>query len=98
MREYFLDIPSFIIGLIIYIIISKLSISEYLIKKDLILIFFLVDIFGSIYDQIIILLGFSMSDSILLFFNRLRFILHGLFVPLLILYSGYALNLEGKKK
>ena len=98
MREYFIDIPTIIIGIIIYIIIFILTILEYLIKKELILIFFLAEIIGLIYDGTIILLGFSMSDNVLLFFNKLRFILHGFLVPLLILFSGYALNLEGRKK
>ena len=96
MRDYYLDISSIIIGIIIYIIISKLTISHYLNNKDIIIIFFLIEIFGLIYDGAIILLGFLMSDSVLLFFNRLRFILHGILVPLLILFSGYALNATGK--
>ena len=37
-----------------------------------------------------------MSEVILLFFNRLRFIFHGLLVPLLIIFSAYALNVIGK--
>jgi len=96
MREYFLDIPSIIIGIIIYSIISKLTISYYLNTKDIILIFFLIEIFGLIYDGAIILLGFLMSGGILLFFNRLRFILHGILVPLLILFSAYALKSTGR--
>ena len=96
MREYYLDIPSIIISIIIYIIIIKLSISYYLNNKDIILIFFLIEIFGLIYDGAIILLGFLMSDSVLFFFNRLRFILHGILVPLLILFSAYAINATGK--
>ena len=96
MREYFLDIPSIIIGIIIYSIISKLTISYYLNNKDIILIFFLIEIFGLIYDGAIILLGFLMSGGILLFFNRLRFILHGILVPLLILFSAYALKSTGR--
>ena len=92
MREYYLDIPSIIIGIIIYIIISKLTISDYLNNKDIILIFFLIEIFGLIYDGAIILLGFLMPDSVLIFFNRLRFILHGVLVPLLILFTAYALK------
>ena len=96
MREYYLDIPSIIIGIIIYIIISMLTISYYLNNKEIILIFFLIEIFGLIYDGAIILLGFLMSDTILIFFNRLRFILHGILVPLLILFSGYAINAKGK--
>ena len=95
MREYFLDIPSIIIGIIIYIIIFKLTISYYINNKDIILICFLIEIFGLIYDGGIILLGFLMSDSVLIFFNRLRFILHGILVPLLILFSGYAINATG---
>ena len=83
MREYLLDIPTITIGIIIYIIISKLTISKYLIKKEIILILFLFSIFGLIYDGVIILLGFSMSDNVLRFFNRLRFIFHGLLVPLI---------------
>ena len=39
MREYFLDIPSIIIGIIIYIIIFKLTISYYINNKDIILYF-----------------------------------------------------------
>lgn len=96
MREYFLDIPSIIIGIIIYNIISKLTISYYLNNKDIILIFFLIEIFGLIYDGAIILLGFLMSGGVLLFFNRLRFILHGILVPLLILFSAYALKSTGR--
>ena len=37
-----------------------------------------------------------MSGGILLFFNRLRFILHGILVPLLILFSAYALKSTGR--
>ena len=96
MREYFLDIPSIIIGTIIYIIISKLTISYYLNNKDIILIFFLIEIFGLIYDGAIILLGIIMSGGVLMFFNRLRFILHGILVPLLILFSAYAIKAKGK--
>ena len=35
-----------------------------------------------------------MTENILLFFNKLRFIFHGLIVPILILFSAYALHLE----
>ena len=94
MREYFLDIPTIIIGIIIYIFISKLSISRYFETKEKILILFVVQIFGLIYDGLIILLGFSMSEGVLMFFNQLRFIFHGILVPLLILFSGYALDLK----
>ena len=37
-----------------------------------------------------------MPNNLLLSFNKLRFILHGLLVPLLILFCGYALNASGK--
>ena len=95
MREYFLDIPTILIAIIIYIYIIKLTIEEFLLKKQIILIVFIIEILGLIYDGVIILLGFSMSDSVLLFFNKLRFIFHGILVPLLITFSGYALNLKG---
>ena len=97
MREYLLDIPTIIIGIIIYIIISKLTISEYLLKKEIILILLLIQIFGLLYDGVIILLGFSMSNNVLRFFNRLRFVFHGLLVPLLVVFCGYALNLKKMK-
>ena len=92
MREYFLDIPTIIIGVIIYIIIAKLSLTKYLSSKEKILIFFIIEIFGLIYDGFIILIGFAFSEGVLIFFNQLRFILHGLLVPLLILFSAYALK------
>ena len=97
MREYLLDIPTIIIAICIYIIISKLTISAFLLKKEIILILLLIEIIGLIYDGIIILLGFSMSDNVLRFFNRLRFIFHGLLVPLLVVFCGYALNLSEMK-
>ena len=96
MREYFLDIPTILIAAIIYIYIIKLSIDVFLLKKQLILILFIVQILGLIYDGIVILLGFSMSESVLMFFNKFRFIFHGLLVPLLIIFCGNALNLKGK--
>ena len=95
MREYYLDIPTIVIAIIIYIYITKLSIEEYLVKKQIILILFIIQILGLIYDCFIILIGFSLPEYILLFFNKLRFIFHGLLVPLLILFTGNALQLEG---
>ena len=96
MREFYLDIPTIIIGTIIYIIISKLTISEYLAYKELILIIFLIEIIGLIYDGMIILLGSTMTEWLLMFLNQLRFIFHGLLVPVLILFSGYALDYKSK--
>ena len=96
MREYLLDLPSFIISLTIYIFISKLTIQKYFQTRDYILIIFLILELGLIYDIIIILLGFLMPNDLLLFFNKLRFILHGILVPSLILFCGYALNASGK--
>ena len=57
----------------------------------------LIQVFGLIYDGVIILLGFSMSNNVLRFFNRLRFVFHGLLVPLLVLFCTHALNLKKMK-
>ena len=46
MREYYLDIPSIIIELIIYIYITKLSIGQFLAKKEILLLFFIIQILG----------------------------------------------------
>ena len=35
-----------------------------------------------------------MSDNVLRFFNRLRFIFHGLLVPLINIFCGYALDIK----
>ena len=54
MREYFLDIPTILIAIITYIYIIKLTIEEYLLKKEIILIAFIIEILGLIYDGVII--------------------------------------------
>ena len=95
MKEYLLDFKSLIISLIVYSYISKLTFSLWIKTKNHIIFIFLMLIFGLIYGIIIILLGSFINDNLLLLLNKFRFIFHGLFVPLLILFCGYALNLSG---
>ena len=48
------------------------------------------------YDGIVLLIGFLLPESLLIFLNKFRFIFHGLLVPLLILFCGYKLDASGK--
>ena len=98
-REFFeaIALPSIIICTVLYVLIFILSLREYFKLKRLVFILLLIQCVGFVYDGLIMLLGFSMSDNVLKGFNIVRYILHGMLVPILIAFTGYALEFRRDK-
>jgi len=98
-REFFesIALPSIIVCTILYVVIFILSIREYLKLKRLVFILLLIQCVGFVYDGLIMLIGYSMSDNVLKGFNIVRYILHGIMVPILIAFTGYALQFRRDK-
>lgn len=98
-RDFFeaICLPSIIICTVLYVVIFILSIREYLKIKRLVFILLLIQCVGFVYDGLIMLIGYSMSDSVLKGFNIVRYILHGILVPILIAFTGYALQFRRDK-
>ena len=88
---------SIIASLVVYAIIFVLSVLEYLKLKRLVFILLLVDCVGFIYDGLILVLGRVMSDDALKGTNIVRYFLHGILVPILIAFTGYALRFRRDK-
>jgi hypothetical protein len=88
---------SIIASLVLYAIIFVLSVLEYLKLKRLVFILLLMECVGFIYDGLIITLGKVMSDDVLKGTNIVRYIMHGILVPFLIAFTGYALRFRRDK-
>jgi hypothetical protein len=88
-----ISLGTIIVSLVLYAIIFQLSLLEYLKLKRVEFILLLLDCLGFIYDGLILTLGALMSEGILYGTNFLRYILHAILVPILIVFTGYALEL-----
>ena len=88
---------SVIVSTVLYTLIFGLSIREYLKMKRLVFILLMIECIGFIYDSLIMLIGTKLSDSALKGTNIIRYILHGILVPLLIALTGYALQFRKDK-
>ena len=98
-RSFFESIAlgSVIVCTILYALILGLSIWEYLKMKRLVFILLMIECVGFIYDGLIMLIGKKLSDSALKGTNIIRYILHGILVPTLIAFTGYALQFRRDK-
>ena len=98
-RSFFdsIALGSIIVCTVLYALIFVLSIREYLKLKRLVFILLMIECIGFIYDGIIMVSGKKMSDNILKGTNILRYILHGILVPTLIAFTGYALQFRRDK-
>ena len=98
-RDFFETIAfgSVIVCLILYILILALSIREYFKIKRLVFILLMIECIGFIYDGLIMLIGTKLSDDTLKGTNIVRYILHGILVPILIAFTGYALQFRRDK-
>ena len=98
-RDFFETIAfgSVIVCLILYILILALSIREYFKIKRLVFILLIMECIGFIYDGLILLIGTKLSDDALKGTNIVRYILHGILVPILIAFTGYALQFRRDK-
>ena len=98
-RSFFdsIALGSIIVCTVLYALIFALSIREYLKMKRLVFILLMIECIGFIYDGIIMVSGKKMSDNILKGTNILRYILHGILVPTLIAFTGYALQFRRDK-
>ena len=88
---------SIIVCTVLYALIFVLSIREYLKMKRLVFILLMIECIGFIYDGIIMMAGKKMSKSTLKGTNIFRYILHGILVPCLIAFTGYALKFRRDK-
>ena len=98
-REFFEKIAfgSVIVATVVYALIFGLSIREYFKMKRLVFILLMIECVGFIYDSIIMLIGKELSDDSLKGTNIVRYILHGILVPTLIAFTGYALQFRRDK-
>ena len=98
-REFFEKIAfgSVIVATVVYALIFGLSIREYFKMKRLVFILLMIECVGFIYDSIIMLIGKELSDDSLKGTNIVRYILHGILVPILIAFTGYALQFRRDK-
>ena len=98
-REFFQKIAfgSVIVATVIYALIFGLSIREYFKMKRLVFILLMIECVGFIYDSIIMLIGKELTDDSLKGTNIVRYILHGILVPILIAFTGYALQFRRDK-
>ena len=98
-REFFETIAmgSIIACTVLYALIFALSIREYLKMKRLVFILLMIECLGFIYDGIIMLIGKELSEDTLKGTNIVRYILHGILVPILIIFTGYALQFRRDK-
>lgn len=98
-RDFFETIAfgSVIVCTILYVLIFALSIREYFKIKRLVFILLMIECIGFIYDGLIMLIGTKLSDDTLKGTNIVRYILHGILVPILISFTGYALQFRRDK-
>ena len=98
-RSFFESIAlgSVIVCTILYSLVLGLSIWQYLKMKRLVFILLMIECVGFIYDGLIMLIGKKLSDSALKGTNIIRYILHGILVPTLIAFTGYALQFRRDK-
>ena len=98
-RDFFEKIAfgSVITCTILYALVFGLSIREYFKMKRLVFILLMIECVGFIYDSLIMLIGKELSDDSLKGTNIIRYILHGILVPILIAFTGYALQFRRDK-
>ena len=98
-RDFFESIAlgSIIVCLVLYVIILILSFREYFKLRRLVFILLIIECLGFIYDGLIMLIGTKMSNNVLKGTNIVRYILHGILVPILITFTGYALQFRRDK-
>ena len=82
---------------VLYTIIFILCFREYFKIKRLVFILLMIECIGFIYDGLIMLIGSKLSDSALKSTNIIRQILHGILIPILIPFTGYALQFRRDK-
>ena len=82
---------------VLYAIIFILCIREYFKLKRLVFILLMIECLGFIYDGLIMLIGKKLSDNALKSTNVIRYVLHGILVPILIAFTGYALQFRRDK-
>ena len=98
-RDFFEKIAfgSLIASAVLYALIFVLSLREYFKMKRLVFILLMIECIGFIYDSLIMLIGKELSEESLKGTNIVRYILHGILVPILIAFTGYALQFRRDK-
>lgn len=78
-------------------VIFALLLKSYLQSKQLMPLFMALVCLGLTYDALVIALGSALPESLLLGLSRLRFISHGVLVPVNLLTCAFALRWDGLK-
>ena len=82
---------------VLYAIIFILCIREYFKIRRLVFILLMIECVGLLYDSLIMLIGKNLSDNALKITNIFRYVLHAILVPILIAFTGYALQFRRDK-
>lgn len=99
MREWLLASAPVVIWLLVAAegVLAVLLLKQYLEKKNLMPLYMTLVCIGLFYDALVIAAGRWIPESLFFPVSRLRFISHGVLVPLNLLTIGYAMKWNGIK-